>query len=165
MLKYCCRECQKAHWSKHKRPCEDRVAELYDEKLFKEPSVRGECPICMYPHSSDGGEQIMFKPCCGQNICKGCIHAQGKEDMKSGKEWKDILTCPFCRMPEAETNHEIIRQTTQCADNGNADAINVLANMHRDGKYGIPRDSGKTNELYLKAGRLGSFDVYLSQFG
>jgi len=37
MVKYCNAACKKKHRKKHKKACEKRVAELHDEKLFKEP--------------------------------------------------------------------------------------------------------------------------------
>ena len=33
--------------SKHKKECKKRAAELYDEKLFKDPPPPDECPICL----------------------------------------------------------------------------------------------------------------------
>ena len=46
MVQYCNAVCKKKHRSKHKKKCERRVAELHDEKLFKQPPPRDECPIC-----------------------------------------------------------------------------------------------------------------------
>jgi len=48
-VKYCNAACKKKHRHKHKKECERRVAELYDEKLFKEPPPNEECPICYIP--------------------------------------------------------------------------------------------------------------------
>jgi len=36
MVKYCNAACKKKHRSKHKKACERKVAELHDEKLFKD---------------------------------------------------------------------------------------------------------------------------------
>ena len=49
LVKYCNAACKKKHRHKHKKKCEKRAAELYDEKLFKEPPSREECPICFLP--------------------------------------------------------------------------------------------------------------------
>ena len=37
LVKYCNRECQIAHRSKHKKACRKRAAEIRDEELFKQP--------------------------------------------------------------------------------------------------------------------------------
>ena len=59
---YCNVSCKKKHKSKHKKKCDRRVAELHDVDLFKEPSPREECPICMLPLPLDTG-QSSFKSC------------------------------------------------------------------------------------------------------
>ena len=71
---YCNAACKKKHRTKHKKKCERRVAELYDEQLFKQPPQKEDCPICMIPLPSlDTGSR--YKACCGKFICSGCIHA------------------------------------------------------------------------------------------
>ena len=49
MVKYCNRDCQIAHRPQHKKACKKRAAELHDEKLFKQPPPKEDCPICMLP--------------------------------------------------------------------------------------------------------------------
>ena len=46
LVKYCNRDCQMAHRSKHKKACRKRAAEMRDEELFKEPPNK-DCPICL----------------------------------------------------------------------------------------------------------------------
>jgi len=46
MVKYCNAACKKKHRSKHKKKCEKRVAELYDEKLFADPPPRDNICHC-----------------------------------------------------------------------------------------------------------------------
>jgi len=60
-VKYCNAACKKKHRHKHKKDCEEHIklatakhneelkiaAELHDEKLFKQPRKREDCPICM----------------------------------------------------------------------------------------------------------------------
>jgi len=66
MVKYCNAACKKKHRHKHKKYCERRVAELHDEKLFKQPPpLYGDCPICFlllptYPSGST------YYACCGK---------------------------------------------------------------------------------------------------
>ena len=49
LVKYCNADCQKNHWTKHKKLCKKRAAELCDEALFKDPPPKEDCPICFLP--------------------------------------------------------------------------------------------------------------------
>jgi hypothetical protein len=40
---------QRNHWTKHKKDCKLRAAELCDESLFKDPPPKEDCPICFLP--------------------------------------------------------------------------------------------------------------------
>ena len=74
MVKYCGRDCQKAHRSQHKKECRKRAAELHEEALFKQPPINEDCPICFLRlPSMDTGWKYMS--CCGKMLCSGCIHA------------------------------------------------------------------------------------------
>ena len=90
MVKYCNRDCQVSHRKQHKQACKKRAAELYDEKLFREVEP-DECPICMLPPPLyDNNTGTTFQPCCGKNICNGCVDTMeesGVEDL-----------CPFCKV-------------------------------------------------------------------
>ena len=97
LVKYCNATCQRAHWSKHKKECKKRAAELHDEALFKQPPPREECDICMLPLPIDPAEQ-KYQSCCGKVLCMGCIHAAYTADNRR--------LCPFCRTPEATSDGE-----------------------------------------------------------
>ena len=145
MVKYCNRDCQIAHRPQHKNACKKRAAELHDEALFKDVEPE-ECPICLIsmPYETKTSH---FKSCCGKRICIGCIYGM----MVS--EGKDL--CAFCRMPDAKSDDERIKQIKKLMDKGNAEAFNNLAGWYAEGSYGLPQDLQKANELYLKAGKLG----------
>jgi len=49
LVRYCSANCQRNHWSKHKKVCKIRAAELRDEAMFKEPPSKEDCPICFLP--------------------------------------------------------------------------------------------------------------------
>ena len=49
VARYCSTTCQRNHWSKRKKACKQRAAELYDEALFKDPPAKEDCPICFLP--------------------------------------------------------------------------------------------------------------------
>src|SRR5210317_10959 len=85
MVKYCNRDCQIAHRPQHKKACKKRAAELFDEKLFKDPVPPEECPICMLPpplYDDDDHAGMVFHACCGKNICNGCMHTMVESGAK-----------------------------------------------------------------------------------
>ena len=126
LVKYCNAKCQRNHWSKHKKTCKRRAAELHDEALFKEPPAKEECPICFLPmpikiincislppatiasvpvHDyAFANEQLAemdtkeYYECCGKSICRGCIHSFGM----SGNVGK----CPFCKANKVDKTDE-----------------------------------------------------------
>lgn len=152
-VKYCNAACKKKHRSKHKKACEKRVAELYDEKLFKEPPPREECPICMLPLPFDSS-QVSFQTCCGKRVCHGCIYAM---EMSKGND-----SCAFCRTPFITSDEEQIniQRLKKLMDKGNGGAFHLLAGLYARGMLGMPQDHRKANELLLRAGELGFVKGY-----
>jgi len=151
-VKYCSRVCQAAHRPQHKRACKQRAAELYDEKLFKDPPPPDECPICLLLPDPNEERQPAFHPCCGKIICYGCIYAMQMNEEK--------YLCPFCREPNANSDEEHIKRTKKLMEKGDAEAFGFLAFSYGTGNNGVPQDHQKANELYLKAGELGSSEAY-----
>ena len=158
MVHYCNVACKKKHKSKHKKKCDRRVAELYDEALFKESPLREDCPICMMPLPLERGGST-FKYCCGKYICGGCIHAMMMEDIKKGKELEEHL-CAFCRTPETSSDEEKNRRLEKLVEKGNAEAYYQLAARYGQGTNGMSQDMAKVAELLLKAGELGCAEAY-----
>jgi len=152
MVKYCNRDCQIAHRSKHKKACKKRAAELHDEKLFKEVEPT-ECPICMEPLPYLNTVS-RFNPCCGKTICIGCMYEML---MSTGKD-----LCAFCRTPDTYTEEETLKRLNNLMDNGNADAFYTVAGYHTRGMLGLPRDHQKANELFLKGGEHGCAAAYFN---
>ena len=155
MVKYCNAACKKKHRSKHKKACEKRAAELHDEELFKEPPPREDCPICLLPLPIDTG-QAAFHSCCGKLICCGCIYAMGEEARGRGK----INLCAFCRVPNPNSDEEIVKRIHKLVEADNADAFYNLGGFYEHGSLGMQQDYDKANELFLKAGELGCVDAY-----
>ena len=152
LVKYCNAACKKKHKSKHKKKCERRVAELYDEKLFKEPPPPEDCPICFLPQPIDASESTFFA-CCGKMICSGCCCAMVE------KEGANTL-CAFCRTPGAKSYEEDVGRVMKLMEKGNARAFYNLASDYARGCTGMAQDWLKAHELYLKAGELGCAEAY-----
>ena len=151
LVKYCNAACKKKHKSKHKKKCERRVAELYDDKLFEEPPPPEECPICFLPLPFYMSEST-FESCCGKSICNGCEFAMVESGAKR--------LCAYCRIPPARSAVEEVRRLKKLMEKGNADAYYQFASFYAHGIEGLPQDRAKANELFLKAGELGCADAY-----
>ena len=159
-VKYCNAACKKKHKSKHKKPCERRVATLHDEALFKEPPHREECPICFLPQPLKAQESI-FKTCCGKTICCGCNQEMLDEEKKRGKKGKQLTNiCAFCRTPEARTDGEENKRLKNLIQSDISDAYYILGSYYERGGNGLPQNYQKANELYLKAAERGCADGY-----
>ena len=147
-VKYCNRSCQLAHRKQHKKICNKRAAELFDEALFKQPPCpRGDCPICML-RLPVGGD--CYQSCCGKFLCIGCISMMAK-----GKNKEDHL-CPFCRLPISKPHKEMLRSCKNRMEAGDLDAFILMGRLYLDGKWGLPQDNKRGLELFSRAAELGS---------
>ena len=152
--RYCNAACKKKHRTKHKKKCERRISEIYDEKLFKPPPLKEDCPICMLPLPLvDTGSK--YKVCCGKQICSGCIHAVRVRGNGAG-------LCPFCRTPTPTSDKEMMKMVRKRVEVGDAEAIYGLGCLYDHGEYGLPRDDAKAFELWHKAGELGHAGAYFN---
>ena len=153
MVKYCSRDCQKAHRPQHKKECRKRAVELHDDALFKQPSNNEECPICFLklPSLLSGRR---FKTCCGKIICSGCIYAGAKMDGNVDQ------LCPFCRVPAPTSDEEIFQRQKKRVEVGDAQAIHNLGCSYSSGDGGVPKDPKKAVELWLQAANLGHAEAY-----
>ena len=104
LVKYCGVECQKNHRPQHKKDCKNRLAEIRDDNLFRQPeeSHLGECPICCLPLPLDFNKWSL-NTCCCKHICKGCEYANKKREDEAGLEQK----CPYCREELPETDEQM----------------------------------------------------------
>jgi len=158
MVKYCNRKCQIAHRPQHKKECRKRKAELHDIELFKQPPSAEDCPICFLrmPSLSSG---CTYMPCCGKEICNGCVLAPVYDDQ--GNE-VDSNKCPFCRIPTPTSNEEANRRREKRVEAGDAVAMFYMGCKYRDGTKGYPQDYAKALKLFHKAGELGHAIAYAS---
>ena len=105
MVKYCSRDCQKAHRPQHKKACKKRAAELFEIALFKQPPPPEDCPICLLRLPPTGSGRT-YKTCCGELICRGCWFAPEYDHLGNEKNEKK---CPFCRTPLHTSDEELIK--------------------------------------------------------
>ena len=155
---YCNAACKKKHRKKHKKACEKRVAELHDEKLFKQPPPLEDCPICFQRLPSIKTGQT-YMACCGKSICSGCVHAFRSRITKR----KDDV-CPFCRTPAPKSYEEIIKRFEKRLnmDLNDTDAIYNMGCYYARGQLGLPQNQAKALELWHRAGEFGHATAYYS---
>lgn len=147
-VKYCSVACQQAHRPKHKTKCQKWAAEILDKALFQQPPPSDDCPICFLrlpPRT-----RTTYQLCCGKVLCDGCVWA-----VAEGSD-----TCPFCRESSVCSDKKMIERCKKRMAAGDAEAFNMLACDYDDGSLGLPRDSKKAVELYIRAGELGCAMAY-----
>jgi len=177
LVRYCNADCQRNHWSTHKKQCRIRAAELHDEVLFKDPPPKEDCPICFLPMPvtilsciplpdatitsvpiydfavANAGLAVQrteeFYSCCGKSICKGCIYSF----CKSGNARK----CPFCNSDRViKTDEKEVEEIMKRVGANDPGAICELANDYNSGNIGLQQDDEKARELLRRAAELGS---------
>ena len=155
---YCNAACKKKHRHKHKKECEQRVAELHDEELFKQPPPEEDCPICFLrlPCLTTGR---IYMECCGKIICCGCIHAVQSRAVSAGRQEEDDI-CPFCRTPPPKSDEEMIKRFEKRIELSDTRAIYNMGCYYDNGLCGLPRDHAKALELWHRAGELGRSASY-----
>ncbi len=157
-VKYCGVECQRDHWSKHKKDCKKRVAELRDELLFKQPEStnRGDCPICMLPLSFDLMTTMMT--CCSKEICRGCTYANYSHETVVSVVPKWL--CPFCRKAVPDTVEEGHKQRMKRIEVNDPVAIRQEGgDQYQKGNY------TRAFEYWTKAADLGDAEAHYQLSG
>ena len=157
---YCNAACKKKHRHKHKKDCEESVnraaelaTKLYDEKLFKQPTQKEDCPICFLRMTPLMSAQV-YMACCGKIICRGCIHVVELSDKKSAR------SCPFCRTPPPTSDSAMIERYKKRMKLNDARAFYNFAGFYADGLYGLHQNHAKALDLYLRSGELGHAEAY-----
>ena len=157
LVMYCNAACKKKHRHKHKKECERRVAELHDEKLFKLPPPKEDCPICMIRLPYLGRGQT-YMACCGKVICNGCVHAF--QSRAIAKRRKEDEVCPFCRTPPPDSDKEIIKRYEKRMELNDGRAVFSVGSYYARGLLGLRPNQAKALELWRQAAELGSAEAY-----
>eukprot|EP00979_Chaetoceros_neogracilis_P002190 scaffold383_cov229-Chaetoceros_neogracile.AAC.7 len=155
LVKYCNRTCQQvAHRPAHKKACKKRAAELFDEKLFKQPPPNEDCPIC-YLRLPIEGVQNMHKSCCGKMLCGGCVYANTVAAADTEKQ-----KCVFCRTKAPSSDEVLIERLKKRAEGNDTQAMLNLGNHYQRGTKGLRQDHAKALELYHKSAKLGNHSAH-----
>jgi len=156
MVKYCNATCEKRHRPEHRQKCQERAAQMFDEKLFADPSPKIECPICFLPMPY-GDNECTYQECCGQIICSGCRVAAIKAVADAGKSNRSDFKCAFCRAELSEEDDSLLFiRLKKRMSVGDATAFSYLGEIYCVGRNDIPQNQRKAFELWSKAADLGS---------
>ena len=135
---------------------------------------RDECVLCCYPLPIKENE-CLYKECCGELICCGCIVAQRrtliigtnvKKPIKGSKEEelefkkilssKQIIVCPFCRAKKPKNSKEHLKRLWERIDEyKDPIAMLVMGGCYFHGNKGLSKNLKKAEELYQQAYDLG----------
>eukprot|EP00979_Chaetoceros_neogracilis_P001901 scaffold345_cov207-Chaetoceros_neogracile.AAC.2 len=154
LVKYCNRTCQIAHRPAHKKACKKRVAELFDEKLFKQPPPEEDCPIC-YLRIPIEGDQSTYESCCGKMLCCGCVYANTVAAADTER-----FKCVFCRTELSLSYEEEIERTKKRVEANDAQAMVNLGSDYQLGMKGLRQDNAKALELYHKSAKIGNHHAH-----
>ena len=149
---YCNAACKKKHRKKHKKECEKRLAELHDQKLFKQPPPLDDCSICFLRMPCVTQFQV-YMSCCGKLLCRGCIHAVALRD-------GGVSLCPFCRTPAPTSDEEFVEGYMKRMELNDPLAIHNVGSYYDQGKNGFTQNYEKALELWHQAGKLGYSEAY-----
>ena len=152
LVNYCSDTCQEDHRSEHDAKCKERVAELRDELLFKQPEGThdGDCPICCLPLPLDDSKAVVTS-CCSILLCKGCANADiARRNFRDRK-------CPFCRNPLSETEEETNKKRMKRV------AANDPIALRRMGvRHFYKEDYDDAFKYWAKAAELGDAEAHFN---
>ena len=133
LVRYCSDNCREDHRPEHEAKCKERVAELRDEILFKQPesSHLGDCPICCLPLPLEQ-RKSMLQSCCGKYICNGCDYTNRRRQFQENLE----RTCLFCRHPLPNTQEEFTMNLMKRVEANDSFALSQMGFRHfNEGDY------------------------------
>jgi len=103
------------------------------------------------------GSGKVYMACCGNMICRGCVHA-----VQSRATKKEDDVCPFCRTPPPSSDEEMVKRYEVRSELNDAEAIFNLGSFYSLGSDGLQQNYAKALELWHRAGELGSAGAYFS---
>ncbi len=159
LVKYCSVDCQKNHRPQHKKACKHMMAEIRDDRLFRQPEIShlGECPICCLPLPLDVKKSPVYTCCC-KLICNGCSHANHLRELEQAQLSKSPWVkqrCPYCRERLPKTPEDANQNYTK-----RVKANDPMALFQMGGKCHDKGDDEGAFEYYTKAAELGDIDSH-----
>jgi len=133
--------------------------ETKDIDLFAPINIeeREECPICLIPFPIENNE-IIFKICCGKNICIGCVEKHVSTEIHNGVPIEDYK-CAFCCQltlsgpPRVKALKKLMKRNYP-------DAFIEMGVIYERGKYGVLQSNTKALEMLIRAAELGYVDAF-----
>eukprot|EP00979_Chaetoceros_neogracilis_P003765 scaffold656_cov271-Chaetoceros_neogracile.AAC.75 len=128
LVKFCNRSCQVAHRTAHKKACTKRVAEFFDEKMFKQTPPNEDCPICYLRLPIEGDQNRRYQSCCGKMLCYGCVYANTVAAADTEKH-----KCVFCRTEVSSSDEMLIERMKKRVEANDAVAMYNLGTYYHKG--------------------------------
>jgi hypothetical protein len=122
----------------------------FDEKLFKQPPPKEDCPICYHRLPMVEG-QCMYQSCCSKILCGGCLYANTVATADTEK-----FKCVFCRTETASSDELHIERLKKRVEANDAQAMVSLGGFYQLGMKSLRQDHAKALELYHKSAKLGN---------
>ena len=116
---------------------------------------REECPLCMIPLPFRDDE-IVYKICCGKQICDGCNFKNYMNDLKNGVP-KYEMKCAFCRQPPPMNTTKALKKLMK---KKNTYAFMAMAFEYESGTDGVFQSDTKSLEMRIRAAELGHAQAY-----
>lgn len=129
-------------------------AETAHIDIFTPIAEREECQICMLPLPLNKDE-ILFMPCCGKQICLGCMWQSNKADIAKGVPLKK-QKCAFCRQLLPTNSIKAIKKLMKKKNNPHA--YMEMAGYYNRGEQVLQSDT-KCLEMFICAAELGNADA------
>ena len=133
-------------------------SKIQQEKLFKQPPQKEDCPICFIPLPPlQSG--VRYKTCCGKVICCGCIFANSTMNRKKN----GLVLCPFCRTPTPPNPIMSLGMSLERMKVKDPAAIYSFGCLYAEGRYEEyphPQNILKAIELWRLAAKLGHNGAY-----
>eukprot|EP00979_Chaetoceros_neogracilis_P011360 scaffold2769_cov157-Chaetoceros_neogracile.AAC.3 len=141
------------------RTAPERVDELFDEKLFKQPLPNEDCPICFLrlPIEED---QNTYQSCCGKMLCSGCVYAHSVAAADTER-----YKCVFCRTESSSSDAEYIERMKKRVKANDAHAMVNLGVYYQLGMMGLRQDHWMALELYHESAKLGNKNAHFALSG
>ena len=105
---------------------------------------------------------VLYRSCCGKNICFGCTYDQIVLDAKEGRRTFNTLAtriCPFCRSEAIDETPELtalFEREMSLANAGNHTASWRIGRYYFDGELDLKQDKEEGIKWFRRAAEAGN---------